>query len=91
MKTPELVAGIVEATGYRRSHVRSVLDAMAYLVRESVANGDAVTVPGIGIFYVRKAAARVGRNPRNQAPIHIQKSKKVGLKPSAALKVAVNV
>ena len=65
--------------------VAAVLGAIADGVR---ADGT-VQLIGFGTFVVRERAARMGRNPKTGEAMHINASKSVGFKPSAALKASL--
>jgi DNA-binding protein HU-beta len=50
-----------------------------------------VNVPGLGIFSLRRRAARWGRNPQTGEKIRIKASKKIGFRPSKAFKEATGI
>jgi DNA-binding protein HU-beta len=48
-----------------------------------------VKIAGLGIFQVRKRAARMGRNPATGEAIQIKASKKVAFRAAKDLKMAI--
>lgn len=73
-----------------RREVMAVLDALEALLPETLAAGEAVTLPGLGKLVPVKRAARTGRNPRTGAPVEIPARTAVRFKASKTLKDAVN-
>jgi DNA-binding protein HU-beta len=51
--------------------------------------GNKIRVPGLGIFVVRKRAARMGRNPATGEAIKIKASKRVAFRAAKELKEAI--
>lgn len=55
----------------------------------NVAKGRKVRIVGLGIFEVRKRAARMGRNPATGEEIQIAASRKIAFRPSKEFKESV--
>jgi len=62
---------------------------MVGAVVEEGKEGEAVKIPGLGIFRLRKMKARMGRNPQTGEPIKIPARKKVGFSVARAFKETV--
>jgi DNA-binding protein HU-beta len=67
-----------------------VLDAMASVVGDALADGNQVSMVGFGTFLVRERPARSGRNPRTGETIQIAASRSPSFKAGKALKDRVN-
>ena len=66
-----------------------ILDDFVALTTRHLKKGARIRINGLGIFSVRKRAARMGRNPATGETIKIKASKKVGFRPSKELKESV--
>ena len=69
-----------------RSHAKAYLAETVALMGKHLKKGAKVRVSGLGIFQVKKRAARKGRNPNTGAPIKIKASKRVAFTVSRDLK-----
>jgi len=92
---PESVSMKQIATELAKKHDLSnraagqILDDVVALLTRHLKKGARIRINGLGIFSVRKRAARMGRNPATGEQIKIKASKKVGFRPSKELKEAV--
>ncbi len=82
----DIVERVAELTGYPRTRVALVYETIFELMAEALAEGEQVSVPGFGSFFVSERAARQGRNPATGEPITIAASKTVRFKPAKGLK-----
>ncbi len=64
-------------------------DAFVETMKEAMAAGETVILPGLGTFKVATRAARKGRNPRTGEAIQIAASKTVKFTPGKGLKAAL--
>ena len=67
----------------------TILGDFVGLVAKHLKKGDRLRIGGLGIFQVRKRAARMGRNPATGEAIKIKASKKVAFRATKELKEAV--
>ena len=67
----------------------TILGDFVGLVAKHLKKGDRLRIGGLGIFQVRKRAARMGRNPATGEAIKIKASKKVAFRAAKELKEAV--
>jgi DNA-binding protein HU-beta len=84
-----LAANLAESHEMSKKQTEAVLGDLVSLVTKHLKKGDRIRIGGLGIFAVRKRAARMGRNPATGEPIQIKASKKVGFRPAKELKEAV--
>lgn len=86
MNKAELVAAVAEKSPVSRKEVEAVLDHAIAIIEETLINGEAVKISGLGNLTVKERAERVGTNPSSQEKITIPATKTVTFKPSKALK-----
>jgi len=93
MTKAELVTKLAKKTGLTQAKAAEAVDAIfnptkGLLVAE-LAAGKKVTLPGFGTFFLRKRAARNGRNPATGKPITIPARNYPGFKVGKTLKEKV--
>ncbi len=64
IRKSDLVALLAEKAGVSAREAGDVLDALSETIIETVAAGDALTIPGVGKLSARDREARSFRNPR---------------------------
>ena len=89
MNKKELVSAIAEKAEIKKVEAEATLNALIEVISEGLANGDEVTLFGLGKFEVRERAARNGRNPQTGEAISIPATKAPAFKAAKALKEAV--
>ena len=82
----QIASDLAEKQGASKKAMGETLDAFVSHLTKTVAKGNKVRIPGLGIFAVRKRAARMGRNPATGEPIKIKASKKVAFRASKEFK-----
>ncbi|KAF5043972.1 DNA-binding protein HU-beta [anaerobic digester metagenome] len=80
-----LVAIDPRKTNIGKAGIGIVLDALAEVTGQSLANGGEVPLPGLGKLKGKPRAARRGRNPRTGAAIDIAAHMGVKFEPGKAL------
>ena len=90
MKKVELVEAVAEKAGLTKADATRAIDATFEAITEALANGDKITLVGLGTFGISKRAAREGRNPRTGETVKIEARNAVSFKAGSALKDAVN-
>ncbi len=70
-----------------KSHAKAYLTESVEMIGRSLRKGTKVRISGLGIFQVKKRAARKGRNPNTGDPIKIKATKRVAFAVSRDLKV----
>jgi DNA-binding protein HU-beta len=68
---------------------QEMLEGLASLITKHLKKAVRVKIAGLGIFQVRKRAARMGRNPATGEAIKIKASKKVAFRTAKDLKTAI--
>jgi integration host factor subunit beta len=53
--------------------VEKIVDAMLEAIVTALAGGDRVEMRGFGVFSVRHRRSRIGRNPRSQTAVSVEK------------------
>ena len=90
MNKTELIDQIAEAAEISKAAAGRALDATVAAVKETLKNGDTVSLIGFGTFYVGERAARTGRNPRTGKALKIKAAKVPKFRAGKGLKDAVN-
>lgn len=70
MTKTQLVAALAESANMDKAQANRTLDALSEIVSNEVANGGAVTLPGLGKFACRTRPERTVRNPSTGEQIH---------------------
>lgn len=90
MTKTQLVAALADEMGSDKKAASAALDAVSAVVSKEVANGGAVTLPGIGKVYCRERPERMVRNPATGEQIRKDADKVVKVTIAKALKDSVN-
>jgi len=90
MNKGELIEAVSGSSGLSRAEAAKAVDAVLGSITNTLAEGGSVALVGFGTFKVKARAARMGRNPRTGASIHIAASNVPGFKAGKGLKDAVN-
>ncbi len=90
MTKTELVSQLAAEMGADKKSASSALDGLAAIVTREVANGGAVTVPGIGKVVCRARPERQVRNPATGETLTKPADKTVKVVIAKALKDSVN-
>ena len=86
MTKAQLVAALAERTGGDKKAAGAALEALTGIITETVAQGGAVTLPGVGKFYCRERPERTARNPSTDEQIQKPADKMVKITVAKALK-----
>lgn len=90
MNRSDLVQHVAGETGMSRSAAEAAVNSMLSGIAGSLAQGEAVSLPGFGTFGTRSRPARMGRNPRTGESLEIAASTVATFKPGKSLRDAVN-
>lgn len=82
----EVVHGIVGGT---KVQAEQVVDTLIDTITKTLKKGDEVSISGLGIFSVKKRAARTARNPRTGENITVPAMNVPKFRPAKALKDSV--
>ena len=75
MNKLELINAVAAKTGQTKRTSEEMLDAILNTIKDTVSDGDKVTLVGFGTFAMLQRAARTGRNPRTGNTINIPAKK----------------
>lgn len=89
MRKQDLVKAVASSTNMPEGQVSNVVQATFDAIRDSLANGEEVTVTGFGSFRISERGAREGRNPQTGDRITIAARKSPSFRPGTQLKRAV--
>ncbi|SDR57607.1 DNA-binding protein HU-beta [Rhizobiales bacterium GAS191] len=82
----QIAAEIAESHGLSKRQAEAVLTETVAHISKGIVKGKRVRFGTLGIFSVKKRAARKGRNPATGEAIKIKASKKVAFRPAKDLK-----
>ena len=82
----QIAAEIAESQGLSKKQAEAVLTETATRISKGITKGQRVRFGALGIFSVKKLAARKGRNPATGEAIKIKASKKVAFRATKELK-----
>ena len=90
MTKTQLVAAVAEAMGGEKKAAGAAIDAIVAVITKEVADGGAVTLPGVGKIYCRERPERMVRNPATGETQKKASDKVVKVTIAKALKDSVN-
>jgi DNA-binding protein HU-beta len=86
LTTTEIGEHLASTFEIPKSHAKIYLTEAVALIGKHLKKGNKVRISGLGVFQVKKRAARKGRNPNTGAAIKIKASKRVGFAVARDLK-----
>ncbi|HMM41328.1 MAG TPA: HU family DNA-binding protein [Thermomicrobiales bacterium] len=89
MRKQDLVKSVAGKTNMPERQVDTVVQATFDAIRDSLAEGEEVTITGFGSFRISERGAREGRNPQTGERITIPSRKSPSFRPGTQLKRAV--
>jgi DNA-binding protein HU-beta len=75
--TRDMADHLATAFEIPRSHAQDYISEIVSLMTKTLKKGQKVRISGLGVFQVRKRAARTGRNPQTGTAMKIKASKRV--------------
>ena len=90
MTKTQLVAALADEMGTDKKTAGTALDAVCNVITREVSEGGAVTVPGVGKFYLRERPERMVRNPATGEQLKKEADKQVKVTIAKALKDSAN-
>lgn len=90
MTKTELVAALATEMDADKKTATAALDAITGIITKAVAEGGAVTLPGVGKIYCRERPERMVRNPATGEQFKKEADKQVKVTIAKALKDSVN-
>ena len=89
MTKAELVTSICARTGMSRDMALDALEASMASIKESILNGEEVTLRGFGTFGLKERKEKVARNITKNTTVIIPANKVVTFKPAAGFEEEV--
>lgn len=89
MTKADIVAEISKTTGIDKATVLTVVEQFMTAVKDSLANGEEVTLRGFGTFQIKHRAEKTGRNISKNTAVVIPAHNIPAFKPADAFKDAV--
>lgn len=89
MNKAAIVEKVHEVLGGTKVQAEEVVEVIINSIVSSLKKEDEVSIAGLGIFSVKKRAARTARNPRTGETVQVAASNGVKFRPAKALKDAV--
>ena len=90
MTKAQLVAALADEMKADKKSASAMLDALTGIITKTVADGGAVTLPGVGKIYCRERPERTARNPSTGEQIQKPADKVVKITVAKALKDSIN-
>ena len=84
-----IAAGMAEKHSVSKKACTEMLEDFVATLGKHLKKGEKIRIASLGIFQVRKRAARMGRNPATGEAIKIKASKKVAFRASKDLKESI--
>ncbi|MCD7722134.1 MAG: HU family DNA-binding protein [Prevotellaceae bacterium] len=89
MNKTEIIAKAAESAGLSKADTKKAIEAAVACVKEALANGEKVQIPGVITLTVASRPERTGKNPANGQTITIPAKKVVKAKAGSELTAAV--
>lgn len=90
MNKTELIAAVALETGSTKAAASIAVEGVVAVIKQTVANGDSVSLVGFGTFLPVARDARTGKNPATGAALDIKASVGPKFKPGQAFKDEVD-
>ena len=90
MTRRELARLVAERAGMNPADAGAALNGALDAVRDALARGETVRIPGFGTFQARTRLPRTGRNPRTGEPVDLPASRTVRFRPGTRLRQTVD-
>lgn len=72
MTKADIITEISRSTGYEKIAVQAVIDKLMEVVKDSMSEGEKVSLRGFGTFVVKKRKAKVARNISKNTAVYIE-------------------
>ena len=90
MTKADIVEQIYERVGFSKKESAELVEKVFEAIKDTLAQGENVKIPGFGNFVVRDKNSRKGRNPHTGQEILLEARKVLTFKPSLVLKTLLN-
>lgn len=86
LTTTEIGDHLASTFDIPKSHAKIYVAETVALIGKNLKKGNKVRISGLGVFQVKKRAARKGRNPNTGEPLKIKAAKRIGFAAARDLK-----
>jgi integration host factor subunit alpha len=86
----DIVEKITDQLEFTRKDSLDLLEGVISIMKQTLASGEDIKIPGFGKFEVKQKADRRGRNPQTGEDLTIEARRILTFKPSALLRDAIN-
>lgn len=86
MNKADLIQHVATDAGVTRAQAVKAVKSLVKNIRDTIQQGDKISLSGLGTFKVKARKARPGRNPKTGETIAIPAGRKISFKPSLSLK-----
>lgn len=90
MTKDQLIKEVAREAVITQAAAQTAVNLLAETIVSEVKSTGRFALPGVGVFTLKKKAARAGRNPQTGDTIQIEEHNTVKFKPSDRFKLAVN-
>jgi DNA-binding protein HU-beta len=90
MTKADVAFKVAAKTGLSRKHATEAVEIFLNMVKDTLRDGEKVSLVGFGTFNVKVKNARAGRNPRTGEKIAIPEKQVATFKPGKAFRELVN-
>ncbi len=90
MNRNEMIEGIMRQAGISKANIARFYEGLVALAGRELTKNNRFVLPGLGVLQVRRRAARMARNPRTGAPVHVPAKKAVRFKAYSDLDELLN-
>ena len=90
MTKAALVEEVARVADLTKKHAEIIVDTVFHSIVEALHRGEKIELRGFGSFRLRNRAARIGRNPKTGAKVHVPAKRVPYFKPGKDLKELIN-
>lgn len=90
MTKAELVDEVARSTQLTKKHAEIIVSTVFESIVSSLKDGEKIELRGFGSFRIRHRDARVGRNPKTGAKVHVPAKRVPYFKPGKDLRELLN-
>jgi integration host factor subunit alpha len=87
----DLVESLCRELDFSKKEVQELVETLFEMIKESMANGNSIKLPGFGNFNIVNKNARVGRNPKTGEKVTITARQVISFKASSILKDRIQI
>lgn len=86
----DIIQNVYEKLGFSKKEAAEIVEAVFDIIKDTLAEGEAVKISGFGNFVVKEKRSRRGRNPQTGEEISISARRVLTFKSSQVLRKSIN-